>query len=176
MITQSLTLVPAFRKDLPIIALLIAISVVSFKCNQSIQSILSESIGGLGIPRQDKFLSISAYSLVLIPLLGVIWTLLTTYFTSYEFTRKRLIYRTGVLNRVSNPIEYYRIKDVIVETSFIDTIFRLSKMAIVSTDRTYPNLSLAGINFHDVTMIEPDLRDSIEKCMEGGRGREIDIV
>lgn len=102
--------------------------------------------------------------------------MLQTYLTSYEFQDNRLMYTTGVLNRISDPIEYYRIKDVVIESSIFDAIFRLGKMTIVSTDRTYPILRITGVSRKKIDNIEPLLRDKIEASKEGGRGREVDIV
>jgi len=103
-----------------------------------------------------------------------VWKVLTVYNEEYIFNEDRLIVNTGVLNKKSDFLEYYRIKDYTLTRSLTERIFSLCTISIISTDRTNPMLNLSYIkNFSNR---EPSFRNAIDVSTATGKGRELDIV
>ena len=103
-----------------------------------------------------------------------IWQYFVVKNIKYEFESDRLIISTGVVNKTSDFIEYYRFKDYTITRSLIERFFNLNSMRIISSDRSDPIICLNYItNFSNN---ERKVRDQIEKSAVNGRGREIDIV
>lgn len=103
-----------------------------------------------------------------------LWKVLVVHFEEYTFNFDRLIITSGVINRKSDYLEYYRIKDYTLSRSLIERVFGLCTLCIISTDRTNPLLKLSNIK--NFTMREPTFRDAIDVTTASGKGRELDIV
>jgi uncharacterized membrane protein YdbT with pleckstrin-like domain len=113
------------------------------------------------------------YVVLLYPLY-TIWQMLVVYNEEYIFKADRLIISSGVLNKKSDFLEYFRIKDYTITHSLIERILGLCSIEIISTDRSNPLLNLTKIK--DFSQHEPILREGIDLSMATGRGREVDIV
>lgn len=82
---------------------------------------------------------------LIVPLLILLWIWLDTKLTRYKLTSERLVSTTGVLNRMTNQIELYRVRDYQVEEPFWMRFFSLANIYVISTDRTTKNLEVKAI-------------------------------
>jgi uncharacterized membrane protein YdbT with pleckstrin-like domain len=104
----------------------------------------------------------------------VIWQILLTNSLYYEFESERIVLHFGVLNKETNYIEYFRIKDYTIKRPLIVRILGLYNLELVSTDRTHPYLYMRFLtNFKGR---EEELRELITIASSTGRGREVDVV
>ena len=102
------------------------------------------------------------------------WKMLCVWNEEYAFNKGRLIVTSGVLNKKSDYLEYFRVKDYSITRTLIERPFSLCTLNIISTDRTNPILELSYIK--NFSRHEPSFRDAIDEATASGRGREVDIV
>lgn len=84
-------------------------------------------------------------SWLIIPLLVMVWVWLDTRLTHYKLTTERLVTTTGVLNRMTNQMELYRVRDYQIEEPFWMRLFGLANIYVISTDRTNMDLEIKAI-------------------------------
>ncbi|ESK57520.1 PH domain-containing protein [Acinetobacter tjernbergiae] len=82
---------------------------------------------------------------LIIPLLLILWRWLQTKCTKYELTSERLIMSHGVLNKTTDQLELYRVRDYRHEQPFFLRIFGLSNIVLISNDKTDKILNLIAI-------------------------------
>ena len=172
----NITLQPALRKDIFLAIFLVFISYGIFKAHPFVWQqlmILSETFN-FHVSKRDFNLGVGACTIL--PLIVLFFSLMSIFMTSYAFSEKRVIFSKGVLNRTSDPIEYYRIKDVVIEQPLHYQALGLMRLRIISTDRTVPLLLLDGIKKNDGFHIEPVLREQIELATNSGKGRELEVL
>jgi len=63
----------------------------------------------------------------------------------YRLTTQRLFIERGILSRTIDQTELIRVDDVRLHKSFLDRVFRLGSVAIVSTDATDREIVIEGI-------------------------------
>jgi membrane protein YdbS with pleckstrin-like domain len=110
---------------------------------------------------------------------GILWItfgvyyLIERYSIAYTLTSHRFVHQTGILRRVINRIETIDIDDVTIEQGFIERMFGVGKIHLLSSDTSHPELLLRGID--DVrnvaNMIDNARRDERRK-----RGMYIESV
>ena len=91
----------------------------------------------------------------------------------FELSCQRLRLRTGVLNRRTDEIELYRVKDTIIEEPFWLRLFGLGTLVLETSDRSHPELSIPAIA--DVTGLRENVRASVERLRDQKRVREVDF-
>lgn len=73
------------------------------------------------------------------------WQFLVAKYQVYELTTQRLKMHSGVLNKKTDELELYRVKDSRFEQPFFLRMFGLGNVVIVSSDATTPNLVIPAI-------------------------------
>jgi uncharacterized membrane protein YdbT with pleckstrin-like domain len=101
----------------------------------------------------------------------VIWIVLAGHYlierlsVAYTLTNQRFVHQRGLLQRVINRIEVIDIDDVTVEQGFIERMFGVGSIKLLSSDTSDPKLLLRGID--DVkrvaTLIDDARRDERRK-------------
>lgn len=71
---------------------------------------------------------------------GLPWT-----FTSYCLTEDRLFVKRGFLNLREDEVRLYRIKDLVLRRSFLQRIFGLGTIQIISSDSSLSSFELSNI-------------------------------
>ncbi len=93
-------------------------------------------------------------------------------FTTYLITDGHLEITTGLLSRHTEMIECYRIRDIEIHRPLYLRLFGLGHIDIVSSDRTSPDVRLAGLK-HCVE-ITRRLRKEVERCRMKARVMGLD--
>lgn len=95
--------------------------------------------------------------------------------TSYELTDQRLIIRTGILNKKTDEIELYRVKDVTVAYSLINQWVDIGAISITSSDPTTQGGTLVLRDIPRARAIREELRTLVDKARQARRVREMDV-
>lgn len=112
------------------------------------------------------------YALVL-PAAWSLWQYLVVRCLRYELTSERIRIRTGIFNQKVDEIELYRIKDTTIQLPFLLRVVKLGTLALVTSDRTLPELELKAIG--NVNGVRDMLRENVERLRELKRVREVDF-
>ncbi len=134
--------------------------------------IISLWTGGQQKPKLDMFFWIFLLGSIIIPFGIVFLKIFDTRFINYTLTSERLIIKKGILTRTTDEIELYRIKDIRLIEPFLQRLVGLSVIQITSSDRSNPNLSLAGIKKGDA--LRNMMRNEVERLRTTKKVREID--
>ncbi len=127
---------------------------------------------GIENPKLDMFFWIFLLGSIIIPFGIVFLKIFDTRFINYTLTSERLIIKKGILTRTTDEIELYRIKDIRLIEPILQRLVGLSIVEITSSDRSNPNLSLAGIKKGDE--LRNTMRNEVERLRTTKKVREID--
>ena len=110
---------------------------------------------------------------LVVPIFVALWKWLVVRNIRYELTTERLKMREGVLNRLLNELELYRVRDYRLEQPFFLRLFSLGNVIIRSTDSTNPVITLRAV-------AEPEhvlelVRRYVEECRARKSVRAIDL-
>ncbi len=109
----------------------------------------------------------------------ILWLCLLGYLlverlsVDYTLTSQRFIHQVGFLRRVTNRIEVIDIDDVTFEQGFVERMFGVGTIKILSSDTSDPNLTLRGID--DVKRVA-NLIDDARRQQRRKRGMYIESV
>jgi uncharacterized membrane protein YdbT with pleckstrin-like domain len=82
--------------------------------------------------------------------ISAVWLLAATMVKrmslSYELTEEQLVHREGLLKRITNRIETIDIDDVTHEQTLVERMLGIGSILVISSDKTHPRLTLAGID------------------------------
>ncbi len=105
--------------------------------------------------------------------LWALWRWLVVHNTVFELTSERLLLHRGVLNKTSDQLELYRVKDYRLEEPFWFRLVGLSNLVLLTSDKTSPQVVLPGIR--NGKALFKTVRDSVERLRERKRVREVDF-
>lgn len=110
---------------------------------------------------------------LLLPLFVLLIPYINVSFTNYEITNERLRLSTGVLHRVTDELELYRIRDLTVVEPLHLRLFGLGTVVMHTSDRTHPEMRLTAVaNPKEIT---ENLRNAVEELREKKQVREVDF-
>lgn len=112
-------------------------------------------------------------SFLVFPLIIIFWVWLSTKMTKTELSTQRLIIRTGVLNKVVDEVELYRVKDYRIERPFLLNIFGLGNVQLVTSDRLNEVVTIRAVT--DPEGLRNKIRDIVEVRRSEKGVREMDI-
>ena len=131
-----------------------------------------------GTPSQivnlKSFIVLTLFYWLIIPVFIMLWKWLDVRNTKYEFTSQRIRTRKGILNKTTNELELYRVRDYRLEQPFFLRLFSLSNLIIETSDQSNPTLILRAIPEGSVLLEE--LRTHVEACRSQKGFREFDLV
>lgn len=129
-----------------------------------------------GTPGQIKnawyFLGCLLTAWLLVPIAMAFWRWLSTRMQHYELTSERLRVSTGVLNRHTDEVELYRIKDYIVAEPLLLRLCGRGNLTFPTSDRSDPTVGLIAIR--QPQQVCDLVRDAVERCRVAKGTREID--
>jgi uncharacterized membrane protein YdbT with pleckstrin-like domain len=110
---------------------------------------------------------------LVVPIFVALWKWLVVKNIRYELTTERLKLRQGVLNRVLDEIELYRVRDYRLEQPFFLRIFSLGNIIVRTTDTTHPTIVLRAVR--DGENVLEALRRNVEECRARKNVRALDL-
>ncbi len=110
---------------------------------------------------------------LIIPIFYALYRWLDVKFTKYELTSERLITRHGILNKVTDDLELYRVRDYKAERPFFLRIFSLGNIKMQTSDRSHPEVIIRAIPNSEE--LRETLREYVEQCRIAKRVREVDF-
>lgn len=128
---------------------------------------------GIENPKLDIFFWVFLAGSIIIPFGIVFIKIFDTRFINYTLTTERLIIKKGILTRTTDEIELYRIKDIRLVEPLLQRLVGLSILEIMSSDRSNPHLSLAGIKNGD--KLRNEMRNQVERLRTNKNVREVDF-
>ncbi|WP_271781977.1 PH domain-containing protein [Aquimarina algiphila] len=103
-------------------------------------------------------------------LLLAVWKYLDTLYNKVHVTDQRIIEQRGILSKVTNELELYRVKDIKYEQPLFLRIFGLSNIVLITTDHTNPKFILKGIkegnNIKETVRLAIDIRRDLKGVRE----------
>lgn len=113
------------------------------------------------------------FSWLLIPLVIMIFEYLKIKTTKFELTSQRLLIRTGILNKKTEQIELYRVKDIHLDEPFIMRLFKLGNLKIETSDKEFPEKILPAMSNPEV--LKDEIRNLVESLRISRNVRELDF-
>ena len=98
-----------------------------------------------------------------------LWCRLPWTFTIYSFSKDRFFVEKGMLSKKYEELRFYRVLDISMQKSFLQRIFGLGSIFLMSNDKDTPNLEIK--NIPDVERVRDKLSDTIEKARNEKRVR-----
>lgn len=130
-----------------------------------------------GTPSQvvnlPAFILLGLFFWLVIPLLVMLWKWLVVKNIKYELTTERLRLRHGVLNKETDDLELYRVRDYKLEQPFWLRIFSLGNIVLKTSDRSHPLVTIKAIK--DGEALRELLRKYVEECRVRKQVREVDF-
>ncbi|MDB5904640.1 MAG: hypothetical protein JWM26_3518 [Betaproteobacteria bacterium] len=137
----------------------------------------NEEVVWAGSPSQVVNLPVFVVCVLLcwlvVPIFVALWKWLVVKNIRYELTTERLKLRQGVLNRILDEIELYRVRDYRLEQPFFLRIFSLGNIMVRTTDTTHPLLVLRAVR--DGENVLEALRRNVEECRAKKNVRALDL-
>lgn len=110
---------------------------------------------------------------LIVPLFVMLWKWLVVKNIKYELTTERLRLQYGVLNKVTDELELYRVRDYKLDQPLMLRLFSVGNIILETSDRSHPQVIIQAIpNGQDLRDL---LRDHVEACRVKKRVREVDF-
>ncbi|MCB0516903.1 MAG: PH domain-containing protein [Chitinophagales bacterium] len=110
---------------------------------------------------------------LILPLFYGLWKWYEVESVKYSLTNQRLFLQSGVLLRITQEIELYRIKDYKIEEPLQYRFFNLANLVLTTSDKNIPILQIEAIP--DAPELRNDIRSYVEILREQKHVREIDM-
>ncbi len=110
---------------------------------------------------------------LVIPVFYALWRWLVVKMTTYELTTERLRTRYGVLNRKTDELELYRVRDYKFDQPLYLRLFSLGNIIMETSDRSHPTVVIRAIPNGE--QLREQLRTHVEACRVAKRVREVDF-
>jgi uncharacterized membrane protein YdbT with pleckstrin-like domain len=101
-----------------------------------------------------------------IPVFSSLWKYLQVKCLKYELTNERIKIVSGVLNKKTEEIELYRVKDSTIEEPFFYRMIGVGNIKLETSDRTLPTLLIEALPK------AKEFRESLRECVEEIRSRK----
>lgn len=130
-----------------------------------------------GTPSQvlnfGSFVVCGIFFFLVFPLFVMIWKWLGVKNTKYELTTERLRSRFGILNKQTNEIELYRVRDYRLEEPFFLRMFSLGNIVMETSDRSHPDFVIRAVP--NAEELRENLRTYVEQSRRRTGVRELDV-
>lgn len=131
-----------------------------------------ERIEWTDTPSQVENLGWFLACVLVIPLPWAIWRWLVTRNTVYTLTDQRLSTRRGVLNRVTEDLELYRVRDTRLEQNLFERLFGLGEIVLFTSDASTPEIHMHYIR--DAARVRELFRTLAEQRRDAKRVRTLE--
>lgn len=108
------------------------------------------------------FLIALLFCWLLLPVAWAMYRYLATTNSRYTLTDQRLLVQTGIFVKKIESVELYRVKDLSVSSTLLQTMFGRGRITLQSTDTTSPTLLINAVpNAASVSQL---IRNQVEIC------------
>jgi uncharacterized membrane protein YdbT with pleckstrin-like domain len=107
------------------------------------------------------------YWLLVIPIGYALWKWLEIRSMKLKITDQRIIMRSGVLNKITNETELYRVRDSSIEEPFFYRMFGCGNISIYTTDEAEATLKLTA--YKKPHWVKDQVRNYSEICRQRKR-------
>jgi membrane protein YdbS with pleckstrin-like domain len=111
---------------------------------------------------------------LVLPLFVAVWRWLEVRCTRYEVTTQRFRVTHGVLNRRTDELELYRVKDTSFDQPLLLRMFSLANVLVASSDVSTPRTAIRGLPAEEARRLRETLRTCVERMRDRKRVREVD--
>ena len=130
-----------------------------------------------GTPSQvvnlGSFVFMGLFFWLVFPLFIIFWKWLGIKNTKYELTTERLRTRYGILNKQTDELELYRVRDYKFEQPFFLRLFSLGNIVLQTSDKSHPEVILRAIPNGEE--LREEIRIHVEECRRKKGVREVDL-
>lgn len=140
---------------------------------QSEQRSGSEEVLWQGTPSQVLNWPWWLACVLVLPIPVALWKWFETRTNEYKLTSERLQLRTGLLNKRTDDLELYRVRDTIIEEPFIYRLFGAGNITLETSDRSHPTFRLPAVK--NPREIYEHIRRQVEVMRRQKRVREVDF-
>ena len=119
------------------------------------------------------FVLMGLFFWLVIPLFVILWKWLVIKNTKYELTTERLRIGHGVLNKETDELELYRVRDYRLVQPLFLRLFSLGNIVLQTSDRSHPEVTISAIP--DSEDLREKLRVHVEACRTKKNVREVDF-
>lgn len=120
---------------------------------------------------KDYLLCLLFFFLVF-PVFILLYKFLTVRTTTYTLSKGRIVSSHGILSKTFDELELYRVKDYRVTQSFIQRLFNVGTVELITSDKTHSTFSLRAIK--DPAETKDMIRNSVESLRTEKKVREFD--
>ena len=131
-----------------------------------------EQIEWTGHPSQWQNAGWFAACLLVVPIPFALWKWLETRNTVYTLTDQRLKFTRGVLSKVTEDLELYRVRDTKFSQGVFERMVGLGNIELFTTDETSPTIHLRFIA--DAEGVREKIRALVEARRDAKRVRYLD--
>lgn len=97
------------------------------------------------------------------------WKYLVVKCQRYELTSQRLKYHSGVFNKTLDELELYRVRDTKFDQPFVQGLFGLGNVVLVSSDATSPVTTIRAVK--EAGPLRERVRELVEERRDQKRVR-----
>jgi len=126
-----------------------------------------------GTSSQYKNLGIYLLCILILPIPYAFWKWLTVKSHVYRLTTERLLTTEGIFSKTTESLELYRVKDIRMNQSFVQRLFGLENIELISSDMDTPDIIVEYIP-KDL-LLGDKLRQAVESCRVQKRTREVEL-
>lgn len=126
-----------------------------------------------GTSSQVKNFWIFVACILVIPIPWAIWRWLKIKNRIYTLTTERLTIRSGVLNKATETLELYRVRDLQITEPLWQRMWGLKTLMLITSDSTTPQLVLDYLPTAE--HLGDKFRHQIEVCRQRRRIREFGV-
>ena len=123
---------------------------------------------------RDKGVGPWIYFLVLAAALWALWKWALLRATEHHLTNERLLTTSGILTKVTNTLELYRVRDLKVVQPLFLRILGLQNIEIYTADASSSEVALRYV--HTSLGLPDRIRQSVESCRQRKNVRVMDMV
>ena len=109
---------------------------------------------------------------LILPVAYAAWRYLRTACHLFELTDQRLLERSGIVVKRVETLELYRVKDMSVSGTLLQSLFGCGRIVLLTTDTSSPALLINAVpNPEGVCQL---LREAVEQCRAAKGVRSLD--
>ncbi len=119
------------------------------------------------------FLLLGLFSWLIFPIFWMLWIWLVTRNTEFILTDERLIKKSGVLNKLTDEIELYRVRDYRFKAPLFLRLFSLGNVILITSDTTDTIFVIEAIKNGE--KLRNEIRNLVEICRKRKGVRDLEV-